>query len=95
MIYQAEKVLAENAERIPPDEKTNVDSKLEALRQAAKGSDTAAIRSAMDEFNTALQAISQHIYAEAGATGGRPPGGDHGEPGKPEDVVDAEYREVK
>src|ERR1700737_50487 len=95
MIYQAEKVLRENAERIPADVKNEVEAKMEALKSATKGGDVAALRKAMDEFNDALQKVGQHIYEGAGAGGGNPtsePGGEK----KPDDnVVDADYREVK
>src|SRR5262245_8457559 len=93
MVYQAEKVLKENAEQIPAEVKTEVVTKMEALRSASKGGDTAALRKAMDEFNEALQKVGQHIYQGAGARGpdGQAPGGR--EKAK-EDVVDADYREV-
>ena len=50
--------------------KTEVNTKLEALKSAAKGSDANALRRQMDEFNEALQKIGQHIYQGAGAGGG-------------------------
>jgi molecular chaperone DnaK len=100
MISQAEKVIKDNADKIPDDVKTEVNTKLEALKSAAKGSDTNALRKAMDEFNEALQKIGQHIYQGAGAGGGTSSaaGQSDGQPGgekkKDEDVVDADYREV-
>jgi molecular chaperone DnaK len=101
MIHQAEKVMKDNDAKIPADLKAEVTTKLDALRAAAKGSDTAGLRKQMDEFNEALQKIGQHIYQEAGAkTGGGSDGSDgtapaDGEPKKKEeDVVDADYREV-
>src|SRR2546425_742249 len=103
MIHQAEKVIKDNADRIPDDVKTEVNSKLEALKSAAKGTDTNALRKQMDDFNEALQKIGQHIYQGAGAAGGGTSsggaqadgqeGGD-GAKKKEEDVVDADYREV-
>jgi molecular chaperone DnaK len=92
MVYQAEKVLKENEERIPAEVKTEVESRMETLKTAAKGNDVAALRKAMDEFNESLQKVGQHIYQGAGApTGGQPEGGEQ----KPQDdVVDADYREV-
>jgi molecular chaperone DnaK len=92
MVYQAEKVLKENEERIPAEIKTEVESRMEALKAATKGGDVAALRKAMDEFNESLQKVGQHIYQGAGATaGGQPEGGEQ----KPQDdVVDADYREV-
>jgi len=101
MIHQAEKVMKDNDAKIPADLKAEVTTKLDALRAAAKASDTAALRKQMDDFNEALQKIGQHIYQEAGAkTGGGSDGSDgaaaaDGEPKKKEeDVVDADYREV-
>src|ERR1700682_858083 len=101
MIHQAEKVMKDNDAKIPADLKAEVTTKLEALKSAAKGSDTALLRRQIDEFNEALQKIGQHIYQEAGAkTGGGSDGSDGtahaaGEPQKKEeDVVDADYREV-
>jgi molecular chaperone DnaK len=96
MIYQAEKVLSENAERIPADVKGEVESKMEALRSATKGGDVSTLRRAMDEFNEALQKVGQHIYQGAGAgAGASGPGGQAAGGEKPQDdVVDADYREV-
>jgi molecular chaperone DnaK len=95
MIYQAEKVLRENAERIPADVKSEVEGKMEALKAATKGGDVAALRKAMDEFNDALQKVGQHIYEGAGASGGNPSSQPGAEKKKQDDdVVDADYREV-
>jgi molecular chaperone DnaK len=100
MIHQAEKVMKDNADKIPADVKTEVEGKLEALKSAAKGSDTKALQKQMDEFNEALQKIGTHIYQQGGADGapsaaGRADGQESGEEKKKEDdVVDADYREV-
>ena len=97
MVYQAEKVIKENQDKIPADLKTEVEAKLTAVREASKGSDTDALKKAMDELNESLQKIGQHIYA--GPTGGAPDGQEPGAGGPAEhpaeeEVVDAEYKEV-
>jgi molecular chaperone DnaK len=101
MIHQAEKVIKDNEDKIPADVKAEVTTKLEALKSAAKGSDTAALRKQMDEFNEALQKIGQHIYEQAGAATGGSSSGTPSEDGhdghqkkEGEEVVDADYREV-
>jgi molecular chaperone DnaK len=100
MIHQAEKVMKDNADKIPADVKTEVEGKLEALKSAAKGSDTKALQKQMDEFNEALQKIGTHIYQQGGADGapsaaGHVDGQESGaEKKKEDDVVDADYREV-
>jgi molecular chaperone DnaK len=97
MVFQAEKVLRENADKIPEDVKTEVEAKKSALQAAAKGGDAATLRKAMDDFNEALQKVGQHIYqgAGAGAASGGGGGGQQQPPHKKDDnVVDADYREV-
>src|SRR6195256_808663 len=101
MIHQAEKVIKDNAEKIPADVKSEVEAKLETLKTVAKGSDTNALRREMDEFNESLQKIGEHIYQQAGgsgATSSETAHADGNESGdakkKEEDVVDADYREV-
>jgi molecular chaperone DnaK len=102
MIHQAEKVMKDNADKIPADVKTEVEGKLEALKSAAKGSDTKALQKQMDDFNEALQKIGTHIYQQGqGGADGAPSAAAHedgqeasGEKKKEDDVVDADYREV-
>jgi molecular chaperone DnaK len=93
MAHEADKVLKENADKIPADVKTEVETKLEALRTAAKGSDVPALRKAMDDFNEALQKVGQHIYkTEPSSTDGG--SGQKGKKPAEGEVVDADYREV-
>jgi molecular chaperone DnaK len=102
MIHQAEKVMKDNADKIPAEVKTEVEGKLEELKSAAKGSDTNLLRRQIDEFNEALQKIGTHIYQQGGEAAaaaphdGSPDGGSKAASGKKpaDDVVDAEYREV-
>jgi len=97
MIHQAEKVIKENESRIPEDVKSEVNTKLEALKIAAKGSDTKDLQRKMDDFNESLQKLGQHIYQGTGAatpTGAASDGAPAGEEKKEGDVVDADYREV-
>jgi molecular chaperone DnaK len=100
MIYQADQVLREHGERIPADVRSEVESKREALVNATKGGDVSSMRRAMDEFNDALQRVGQVVYQEAGAGQGQPgqpgqPGAQSGQQGDDEDVIDADYREVR
>jgi molecular chaperone DnaK len=100
MMYQADRVLKEQGDRIPPDVKSEVDARREALVNATKGGDVSALRRAMDEFNDALQRVGQAVYQEAGNSGASGPGQQPGGPApgtqqNDDDVVDAEYREVR
>jgi molecular chaperone DnaK len=92
--------LKENADKIPAEVKSEVESKMEAVKTAAKGSDVSALRRAMDDFNESLQKVGQHIYgAGAGASGSGSGDGTGAESGSGDEsgegeVVDAEYKEV-
>jgi molecular chaperone DnaK len=98
MVYQAEKVIKENESKIPADLKSELESKLSAVREASKGSDTDALKKAMDDLNESLQKVGQHIYSSPNGPstdGGAEPGASGPGQKKPEeDVVDAEYKEV-
>ena len=95
LVYQTEKFLAENADKVGATEKSEVEEALSTLKSALGGTDTAAIRTASEAVATASQKMGAAMYAQAGpaAGGGDFGGGAGGEtdagPGD-EDVVDAE-----
>ncbi|MBL8799952.1 MAG: molecular chaperone DnaK [Planctomycetia bacterium] len=97
MVYQIEKLLRDNADKISEGDKAPIQAAVEKAKQAAKGDDLAAIRSAVTDLERAAHAMSQHLYSKAGPTpgadgAGAKPAGD-GKGGK-DDVIDAEF-EVK
>jgi molecular chaperone DnaK len=50
-VYRTEKLLRENADQISGDDKSKIEGALAAVKEALKGSDTAAIKSALDKLN--------------------------------------------
>jgi molecular chaperone DnaK len=97
MVYQIEKLLRDNADKISEGDKAPIQAAVEKTKQAAKGDDLSAIRSAVADLERAAHAMSQHLYSKAGPTpgtdgAGAKPSGD-GKSGK-DDVIDAEF-EVK
>ncbi|MDA3648719.1 molecular chaperone DnaK [Saccharopolyspora indica] len=86
LVYQTEKVLTDNADKIPADTRNQVQDAIKEVNEALKGEDVERIRSAVDHLATASQAIGQAMY-------GRQAQQDAG-PEEPEqaaeDVVDAE-----
>ncbi|MEU4801644.1 molecular chaperone DnaK [Actinosynnema sp. NPDC023587] len=93
LVYQTEKVLKENDEKIPAEVKDKVKAALEETTEALKGTDIAKIRSAVEKLATESQAIGQSLYANTGANpaADAPSGDAPGAPGaKADDVVDAE-----
>jgi molecular chaperone DnaK len=59
MVYAAEKALKEHGDKVSEDIKKNVQEKIDALKTARTGSDTAAIKSASDALSTAMSAIGE------------------------------------
>ena len=107
LAYQSEKQIKDLGDKIPADKKTELEAKIEAVREALKGTDTDAIKRAYDELQNSFQAVSEDLYknaaASAGAAGegahaGGPDGGaaphGAGEKKADGDVVDAEFEVV-
>ncbi|MGH3752366.1 MAG: molecular chaperone DnaK [Pseudonocardiaceae bacterium] len=96
LVYQTEKFIKDNDEKLPADVKDKVNASLGEAQEALKGTDTAAIRTAMEKLATESQALGQALYsntgATAGASDGAAPGGPAGSASSSgaDDVVDAE-----
>jgi molecular chaperone DnaK len=91
LVYQTEKFLADNDEKIPADAKTDVKSALDGLSEALKGTDNDAIKSAMEKLGTESQKMGSALYAQQAAEGGADAGPDAGaQQAQADDVVDAE-----
>ncbi|GAB1512151.1 molecular chaperone DnaK [Actinophytocola sp. KF-1] len=96
LVYQTEKFVKENDEKIPAEVKDKVNTAIKDAQEALKGTDVAAIKSSMEKLATESQAMGSAIYAQTGATqdagagagaaGGEQAGGTAGA----DDVVDAE-----
>ena len=98
LVYQTEKLLAEQGEKLPGPERDQVDAALKDLKEALGGSDVVAIRSASERLIGASQTFTTRLYEQASATaagqsatnGGEPGGDGAGGTGRDDDVVDAE-----
>jgi molecular chaperone DnaK len=93
LVYQTEKLLKEQGDKISGDEKSAVEDKLAGLKSALGGSDTEAIRNATDALMSASQSFTQKLYEAAsqeGASTGATSGGGASDQSSDDDVVDAE-----
>ena len=67
MVYQTEKILGESGDKLDPADKSEVESKLSALKSALSGTDTAAIKNATEALTQAFYKVSEKMYQAAGA----------------------------
>ena len=75
MVYQVEKILADEGDKIPENDKADIQAKLDALKEALKGEDVELIKSKQEELTQAFYKISEELYKQAqAAQGGANPG---------------------
>jgi len=88
LVYQTEKLLADQADQLTEDETTSVTEKLESLKKALDGDDTDAVKDATEALMSASQEFGQRLYeaAQAEQAAGAADSGDVAD----DDVVDAE-----
>ncbi len=97
LVYSTEKILADNADKVPEDLKREVEEKLTPLKAAIEANDVAGMQSAMTALNDALQKLGQAVYSQAGGPGAP---GDPQQPGatpptgSDPGTVEGEFKEV-
>ncbi len=78
MVYQTEKTLEELGDKLDAGEKAEVETPLNALKEALKGTDTEAIKSATETLTQAFYKVSEKLYQQAAPQGDAAPGADAG-----------------
>ncbi|MCX8277315.1 MAG: molecular chaperone DnaK [Dehalococcoidia bacterium] len=94
-VFQAEKILKDDGDKIPDEIKTDVEAKVVAVKEtlAEEAGETSAIAAATEELQTALQAVGQAVYEANQAAGGEEAtveGGDQSEDDGDEDAGDSD-----
>jgi molecular chaperone DnaK len=90
LVYQTEKFLREQGDKVEGDEKATVEANLAALKTAISGTDLEAIKSATEELATSSQALTQKLYDAAAAADRETGAGASASQASDDDVVDAE-----
>lgn len=91
VVYSIEKLLKDNDETVTEATRTAVQADVDAVKEALKGEDTEAVKSALEKLNASAMKIGEEVYASqqaAEAAGTETPAGDA--PAADEDVIDAE-----
>jgi len=97
LIYQSEKTLKDLGDKVTPEEKGAVNTKIDELKKAKDGTDPEAIKKAVEALNTAMQPIGVRLYQQNAQQ--NPGGADNANAGgandtkKDGDTVDAEFSE--
>ena len=95
MVYQCEKTLTDLGDKIDAADKADVQAKVDALKEALKGTDLEAIKSRQDELQKKFYDVSSKVYQQAQAAGQAAGGAAPGAEAPHDDnVVDADYKEV-
>ncbi len=92
LVYQTEKVLKEQGDKVSEEEKAAVEAPLSDLKAALNGNDQAAIKDATDKLMAASQSFSQKLYEAAARDSGAAGTSASGQSSAPSDdeIVDAE-----
>jgi molecular chaperone DnaK len=93
MVHAVEKSLKDLAAEVQPDEKKQIEDAIASLREALKGDDKDAITAGTEALSQASAKLAERAYAKSAPQGEGAQAG--AESAKKEDVVDAEFTEVK
>ena len=100
LCYSVEKLLSDSGDKIPADAKTDLTSKVAALRASVTANNLEDIKAKTEELQKAMYAVSENLYKNAAPQQGQPgPQGPAAGAGPAQDangntVYDAEYRDV-
>lgn len=70
IVYQTEKILKEQSDKIDPAKKAKVESAVENLKTAIKDGGADGIKAGIEALNTEMQAVSADLYSQAKTSGG-------------------------
>ena len=95
LIHSVDKSLKDLGDKVQPEERAKIESALSDLKEAAKGDDKGRIDAKSRALGEASAALMQRVYAEQAQAGEGAAQGAEAPGTKDEDVVDAEFEEVK
>ena len=97
MIFQVEKALKENGDKLPADKKSEIESALKELKDAHASRNIPAIDAASEKLNAVFQAASADMYSQQGGAQQEQPQNQSNNSSNDQDgeVTDADFEEVK
>lgn len=94
MVYQTETLISESGDKFSADDKSALEAKADALKEALKGDDLDAIKAAQEDLQTKFYEVSQKLYQAAQAAQGADPNAQQAADNGGADYTDADYTEV-
>ena len=101
MAYQAEKLVNENGDKLPEEDKTALNTKAQAVKDACQKNDADLIKTAKEDLEKTLMSVSQKLYQQAAPNGQPQPGpapdmggAPHNNNGDDGNVYDADFKDV-
>ena len=99
LVYSTEKTMSELSDKVSPEVKGAVNTALEDAKKALESNEQAAMKTAFTELEKAAHKLSEEAYKRAAASGeaagAESANGAQGADAGKEDVVDADYEEVR
>ncbi len=98
LIYATEKSLKDLGDKVDAATKGNVEREIENVKKVMEGSDVEALKKAVEALTQASHKLAEMMYSQASqgqAAPGGEAGGDAGKKKDDDDVVDADFEEVK
>ena len=90
MVYQGEKLISENGDKISPESKAALESQLSSARDSLQSEDPVRIEQSLESLNTVLQNTSKEMYEASAAQAQQPEQPDS----EKDDIIDADFEET-
>ena len=95
LVHATQKTLQEAGDKVTADERAAIEAAIKQVEEAVKGDSQDAIETATQKLTEASSGMAQKMYAESQAKGGSQQAGGADSSANKDDVVDAEFEEVK
>ena len=95
MIHATKKALTDAGDKVPADEKEKIEAALKDLEDVVTGDDKAEIEAKTQALGEASQKLAEHVQQQAGPDAAAGQAGSEEWPKQEDNVVDAEFEEVK
>ncbi len=97
MVFQVEKALGEFGDKVDANEKASVQAKIDALKEALKGTDIEDIKNKQKELETEFQGVASKVYSQAAAQAQSAEGASSADTSsnKDDDVIDTDFTDAE